>query len=136
MKKVLLIGVILLVAIGCRGYKEKKHEPMSPEELKVSDLAQQLESQSEQLKSEKFKDELSELNERASRFRNACLRFGSNSLEARSAFDRLYYQAAQISSNLNEQKDPDLYSQWEKIRTGALMQIAEILGYKPEKTDQ
>lgn len=136
MKKVLLIGVILLVAIGCRGYKEKKHEPMSPEELKVSDLAQQLESQSEQLKSEKFKDELSELNDRASRFRNACLRFGSNSLEARGAFDRLYYQAAQISSNLNEQTDPDLYSQWEKIRTGALMQIAEILGYKPEKTDQ
>jgi predicted nucleic acid-binding Zn-ribbon protein len=136
MKKVLLIGVILLVAIGCRGYKEKKHEPMSPEELKVSDLAQQLESQSEQLNSEKFKDELSELNERASRFRNACLRFGSNSLEARSAFDRLYYQAAQISSNLNEQTDPQLYSQWEKIRTGALMQIAEILGYKPEKTDQ
>ena len=136
MKKLLLIGVILLVAIGCGGYKAKRHEPMSPEELKVSDLAQQLESQSEQLKSEKFKDELSELNERASRFRNACLRFGSNSLEARSAFDRLYYQAAQISSNLNQQTDPDLYTQWEKIQTGALTQIAEILGYKPEKTDQ
>ena len=135
MKKVFLIGVVLLVAIGCGGYKAK-HEPMSPEELKVADLAQQLESQSEQLKSEKFQDQLSELNARASRFRNACLRFGSNSLEARSAFDRLYYQAAQISSNLNAQTDPDLYAQWEKIRTGALLQIAETLGYRPEKTNQ
>jgi predicted nucleic acid-binding Zn-ribbon protein len=135
MKKLLLIGVIVLVAIGCGGYKAK-HEPMSSEELKVADLAHQLESQSEQLRSEKLQDELSELNERASRFRNACLRFGSNSLEARSAFDRLYYQAAQISSNLNQQTDPNLYAQWEKIRTGALLQIAEILGYRPEKTDQ
>lgn len=135
MKKCLFLLAIILISFGCGGYKAK-HEPMSPEELKVSDLAQQLESQTEQLKSEKFKDEFSELNDRASRFRNACLRFGSNSLEARSAFDRLYYQAAQISSNLNEQTDPNLYSQWEKIRTGALMQIAEILGYKPEKTDQ
>jgi hypothetical protein len=135
MKKLLLIGVVLLVAIGCGGYKAK-HEPMSPEELKVADLAQQLESQSEQLKSEKFQDQLSELNARASRFRNACLRFGANSLEARSAFDRLYYQAAQISSNLNPQTDPELYTQWEKIRTGALIQIAETLGYRPEKTNQ
>jgi hypothetical protein len=134
MRKLLLIGLVLLIA-GCGGYKPK-HEPMSPEELKVADLAQQLETQSEQLKSEKFQDQLSELNARASRFRNACLRFGSNSLEARSAFDRLYYQAAQVSSNLNQQTDPDLYSQWEKIRTGALMEIAEILGYRPEKTNQ
>ncbi len=135
MKQLLLIGVVLLIAFGCRGYKPK-HEPMSPEEMKVADLAQQLESQSEQLKSEKFQDQLSELNTRASRFRNACLRFGSDSLEARSAFDRLYYQAAQISSNLNQQTDPDLYTQWEKIRTGTLVQIAEILGYRPEKANQ
>lgn len=135
MKKGLFLLAVFLISVGCGGYKAK-HEPMSPEELKVADLAQQLEFQSEQLKSEKFQDELSELNERASRFRNACLRFGSNSLEARSAFDRLYYQAAQISSNLNQQTDPDLYAQWEKIRTGALLQIAEILGYRPEKTNQ
>ena len=135
MKKLLFAFTIVAISIGCGGYKAK-HEPMSPEELKVADLAQQLESQSEQLKSEKFQDQLSELNARASRFRNACLRFGSNSLEARSAFDRLYYQAAQISSNLNPQTDPNLYAQWEKIRTGALLQIAETLGYRPEKANQ
>jgi hypothetical protein len=135
MKKILLIGVILLVAVGCGGYKAKK-DPLSPEEIKVADLAQQFQSQSEQLKSEKFQDQLSDLNERASRFRNACLRFGSNSLEARGAFDKLYYQAAQISSNVTPQSDPQLYAQWEKIRTGALMQIAEILGYRPEKVNQ
>lgn len=135
MKKLLLICVVLFVAIGCGGYKAKKN-PRSPEELKVADLAQQVESQAGQLKSEKHQDVLSELNDRASRFRNACLRFGSNSLEARGAFDKLYYQAAQISSTVTPQSDPELYAQWEKLRTGTLMQIAEILGYRPEKANQ
>jgi hypothetical protein len=135
MKKLLLIGLVLLVAIGCGGYKHKK-DPLSPEEIKVADLAQEFESQAAQLKSEKFEDQLSELNDRAGRFRTACLRFGSNSLEARSAFDRLYYQAAQISSNVNQQADPELFAQWDKLRTGALMQIAEILGYRPEKANE
>jgi hypothetical protein len=134
MKKSLFLLAIFLITLGCGGYKAKKN-PMSPEELKVADLAQQFESQTQQLKSEKFKDELTELNDRASRFRTACLRFGSNSLEARSAFDRLYYQAAQISSNV-QQTDPGLSAQWEKIRTGALMQLAEILGYRPEKANE
>lgn len=135
MKKLLLIGVVLLVGLGCGGYKAQR-KPMSPEELKVADLAQQVEAQAEQLKSEKFQEMLSEFYDRASRFRNACLRFGANSLEARSAFDRLNYQAAQISTNLNAQTDAELYAQWEKIRTGPLLQIAETLGYRPEKTDQ
>jgi hypothetical protein len=135
MKKLLLLSVILLVVIGCGGYKAKKN-PLSPEEVKVADLAQQFESQVTQLKSEKFQDQLNELNDRAGRFRTACLRFGSNSLEARGAFDKLYYQAAQISSNVNQQTDPDLFNQWEKLRTGALMQLAEILGYRPEKANQ
>ncbi|HEY7161954.1 MAG TPA: hypothetical protein VH815_11880 [Acidobacteriota bacterium] len=135
MKRLALIVVILSMAIGCGGFKVKK-DPLSPEELKVADLAQQLEAQIQQLQSEKLKDQLSELSDRASRFRTACLRFGSNSLEARGAFDRLYYQAAQISSNVNQQTDPDLFAQWEKIRTGALVQLAQILGYRPEKANE
>jgi len=135
MKKILLIGIILFVVIGCRGFKASKN-PMSPEEIKVADMAQQVESQAGSLKSEKFHDLISELQERASRFRTACLRFGSNSLEARGAFDKLYYQAAQISSTVNEQNDPELYANWEKLRTGTLMQIAETLGYRPEKANQ
>src|SRR5262245_24088682 len=134
MKKGLFLLAIFLISFGCGGYKAKKN-PLSPEEVKVADLAQQFESQVAQLKSEKFQDQLSELNDRAGRFRTACLRFGSNSLEARGAFDKLYYQAAQVSSNLNQQTDPDLFDQWEKLRTGSLMQLAEILGYRPEKTN-
>jgi hypothetical protein len=135
MKKLLLIGVILFIAVGCGGYKVKK-DPMSPEELKVADMAQQVESQAQQLQSQKFPDLISELQERATRFRTACLRFGSNSLEARGAFDKLYYQAAQISSTVNEQNDPQLYANWQKVRTGTLMQIAETLGYRPEKENE
>jgi hypothetical protein len=135
MKKIFLIGVVLFVAIGCGGYKVKK-DPLSPEEIKVADMAQQIESQADALKSEKFHDLISELQERAGRFRTACLRFGSNSLEARGAFDKLYYQAAQISSTVTEQNDPELYANWQKLRTGTLMQIAEALGYRPEKVNQ
>lgn len=135
MKKILLIGVILFVAIGCGGYKAKKN-PRSAEEIKVADMAQQVESQADSLKSEKFHDLISELQDRASRFRTACLRFGSNSLEARGAFDKLYFQAAQISSTVNEQNDPELYANWQKLRTGTLMQIAETLGYRPEKANE
>jgi hypothetical protein len=134
-KKGLFLLAIFLISLGCGGYKAKKNR-LSPEEIKVADLAQQVESQAAQLKSEKNQDLLTELNERASRFRNACLRFGSNSLEARGAFDKLYYQAAQISSTVTPQNDPELYAQWEKLRTGTLMQIAEILGYRPEKANQ
>lgn len=135
MKKGLFLIAIFLISLGCGGYKASKN-PRSPEEIKVADMAQQVESQADSLKSEKFHDLISELQDRASRFRTACLRFGSNSLEARGAFDKLYFQAAQISSTVNEQNDPELYANWQKLRTGTLMQIAETLGYRPEKANQ
>jgi hypothetical protein len=135
MKKSLFLFAIFLISLGCGGYKASKN-PMSPEEIKVADMAQQVESQANALKSEKFNDLISELQDRASRFRTACLRFGSNSLEARGAFDKLYYQAAQISTTVNEQNDPELYGNWQKLRTGTLMQIAETLGYRPEKVNE
>jgi hypothetical protein len=135
MKKSLFLLAIFLITLGCGGYKAKKN-PMSPDEIKVANMAEQIESQAHSLKSERFQDLISELQDRAGRFRTACLRFGSNSLEARGAFDKLYYQAAQISSTVNEENDPELYGNWQKLRTGTLMQIAEALGYRPEKVNQ
>ena len=81
-----------------------------------------------------FHDPLAEFAERASRFHNACRRFGANSLEARSAFDRLHYQASQVSSTLTKESAPALYEEWETLRKD-LLQIAEILGYRPEKSE-
>lgn len=138
MKKVLYVSLVLVVSLGCGGYKAKKN-PMSPEEIKIADLALQLESQAEELKGgagEPFQEMLGEFSERAARFHNACLRFGSNSLEARSAFDRLYYQASQVSANLNRDANPELFAKWDKTRTGTLLQIAEMLGYRPEKSNE
>jgi hypothetical protein len=134
MKKLLLLLLILMAA--CKGYKSAA-SPMSPEEVRVADLAQKLESDATPLADEAqpaLKDSLTEFSERSARFHNACRRFGANSLEARSAFDRLHYQASQVSTTLTKETEPALFEKWEKIR-GSLLEIAEILGYRPEKSE-
>jgi hypothetical protein len=134
MKRLLLVFLILMAA--CKGYKSNQN-PMSPEEVRVADLAQKLESDASPLPDEaqpQLKDPLAEFSERAARFHNACRRFGSNSLEARSAFDRLHYQASQVSTTLTKETDPPIFEKWETIRAN-LLEIAAILGYRPEKTE-
>jgi hypothetical protein len=134
MKKLLLL--VLILSVACGGYKAKKN-PMSPEEVRIADLAQKLESDAADLQDEAhppFKEALTEFAERAFRFHNACRRFGSNSLEARSAFDRLHYQAGQVSSPLTKEADAALFEKWEKLRAD-LLEIGEILGYRPEKSE-
>jgi hypothetical protein len=105
--------------------------------VRIADLAQKLESDAADLKDDAhppFKDALTEFAERAFRFHNACRRFGSNSLEARSAFDRLHYQAAQVSATLTKESDATLFEKWEKVRAD-LLEIGELLGYRPEKAE-
>jgi hypothetical protein len=135
MKKILPLFLILLIA-GCGGYKAKK-EPMSPEEVRIADLAQKVENDAFSLADEAkppYKEVLTEFADRASRFHNACRRFSANSLEARSAFDRLFYQTSQVSSSLTKEADPALFEKWEKVRT-EVVQLSEFLGYRPEKSE-
>ncbi len=134
MKKLLILVLILMA--GCGGYKSTK-SPLSPEEIRIADLAEKLEGEAAELKDDAeppYEEVLSEFADRASRFHNACRRFGSNSLEARSAFDRLHYQASQVSSTLTKEANPELYEDWEK-RRAELLEIAQILGYRPEKSE-
>ena len=134
MKKLLLLFLIFVAA--CSGYKSSGN-PMSPEEIRVADLAQKLENDADEFQNEApppFHDPLAEFAERASRFHNACRRFGANSLEARSAFDRVHYQASQVSSTLTKESAPALYEEWETLRKD-LLQIGQILGYRPEKSE-
>jgi hypothetical protein len=135
MKKILLLFVILNI-VACGGYKAKKN-PMSPEEVRIADLAQKIDNDAAPLADEAqppHKDAISEFADRASRFHNACRRFGANSLEARSAFDRLFYQTSQVSSSLTKESDAALFEKWEKLRT-EVVQLSEFLGYRPEKTE-
>jgi hypothetical protein len=134
MKKLLLL--LLIVTAGCGGYKNTK-SPMSPEEVQIADLAQKLENETDEFQNEAqppFQEPLAEFAQRASRFHNACRRFGSNSLEARSAFDRVHYQAGQVSNILTKDSAPALYEKWETLRKD-LLEIGEILGYRPEKAE-
>jgi hypothetical protein len=129
---------VILVDFGCRGYKGTTSKNFSEKEIQITDMSGELVDQSEQfLKAAPpdIADMANEFNERAKTYNNACLRFGPDTLDARSAFDRLWYQTAQLDKTINEQSYGDLYNQWVAIRDQYVKKIGRTLGYRmPQQT--
>jgi hypothetical protein len=128
----LLILFICLITLGChRGYKNEKG-PLAPEEVALADHAQAIEDRAETLSdSYRANTVLREFASRASRFHNSCRRFGCNSIEARAAFDQLYFQGGEVDKNLENQRDSELARAWSDLRDNYLVAMARKLGYKP-----
>lgn len=127
----------LFCGSGCRGYKGTTTKNVSEKELQITDMSGLLVAQSEQFLKAAPPDLqplANEFNERATRYNNACLRFGSDTLDARNAFDRLWYQTTQLDQTINEQSYGDLYKQWVTIRDEYVRKIGRTLGYRmPEQ---
>lgn len=128
----LLILLICLFCVSCfRGYKNDA-SPLAPEQVAFADLALELQNRAEKL-SDTYRSHASlrEFAERASRFHNSCRRFGCNSIEARTAFDQLYFQSGEVDRELEKQPDAELIRGWTEFREKNLLPIARKLGYKP-----
>lgn len=130
---VIFIG---LISTGCRGYKNTS-QPMSPKEMQITDLSGELVIQSETLLKECPSDltrSMNEFHELALRYNNSAIRFGPATLEARGAFDRLWYQTAQLDKSVTESSPPEFYQGWQSIRNDYVRKIGRTLGYKmPEE---
>jgi hypothetical protein len=123
--------ILIFAAIGCGGYKAEV-DPRSPEEMQIEDLAHEMEKQADDLSIQSEDAEMKEFAERTASFHNACHRFGANSLEARKAFDKLYFQFGRIDANIAGSPHE---TEWSKIRTDYLLKIASMLGYRPDTTE-
>lgn len=128
----------LICGSGCSGYKGTTTKNVTEKELQITDMSGQLVAQSEQFLKDAPPDLQSlanEFNERATRYNNSCLRFGPDTLDARNAFDRLWYQTTQLDKTVNEESYGDLYKQWVTIRDDYVRKIGRTLGYRmPEQT--
>ena len=137
MMKVLPMFAIVLLMIGCGGYKDDG-DPLSPEEVQVTEMAttwKDAAHSAQQAAPAALQESVSNFSEATLRFQNLCLRYGSNSLEARKAFDRVMFYESQITQSQELASSADFNKQWQALRTGTLREIAEKLGYRPEKLE-
>ena len=135
MKRAILVSLISIFVLGCKGYKGAS-KSRSPEELKIAAMATELSNQVDQVNQNPpapLASEMNSLAEAADRFDNASQRFGSNSIEARDAFDKLRYHASQLNPLITKDAYPDLFDRWQKLRTETIKKIAVQLGYRPEE---
>ncbi len=123
---------ISLASAGCRGYKDTS-QPLSPKEIQITDLSVELVNQSEQLIKQCPPDltqSLNEFHEVALRYNNSATRFGPTTLEARGAFDRLWYQTTQVDKSITGASSAEFYQGWQSIRDNYVRKIGRTLGYK------
>ena len=132
MRKFYLILFALLLFQCSRGYHGDSPRVRSAEELKLSGLAQQLEDKTEGLVKQappELSPNLAGFAENAARFNNASQRFGPGSLEARDAYDKLYFQQNQLDQIMTDKNYPKLVPMWQSIKQDILT-IGKQLGYK------
>ncbi|HSP06940.1 MAG TPA: hypothetical protein VLR94_07165 [Acidobacteriota bacterium] len=137
MKKFHTVALFLTfaVAVSCGGYKGRG-SPLSPEQVEISDMATALMNDAAALKEsapDAFKESVDSFSDAAAKFQNLCLRVGSNSLEARKAFDQVLFIDAQIRQSPELGKQPEFNTRWQELRKNRLNEIAKRLGYRPEK---
>lgn len=135
MKKYTWLLAILLFVVSCRAYQGKSN-PLSPDEVQVSDMATALVNDSAALQQSTpaaLKDTFDSFIDATQKFQNLCLRMGANSLEAHKAFDQIMFVEAQISQSKELQSNPDFDAKWQQVRKDRVMGIAKKLGYRPEK---
>jgi hypothetical protein len=127
------ILIFLINGTGChRGYQGTTKK-LSTEDIQITDMSAELVKQTDELLKDSPSDLsplMTEFNERAGRYNNACLRFGPDTLDARNAFDRLWYQTAQVDPSINEESYPKLYQRWVTIRDEYVKKIGRTLGYR------
>ncbi len=95
-------------------------------------MAQKLEDKTNNLVKQapsELSSNLSGFAENAARFNNASQRFGPGSLEARDAFDKLFFQQTQLDQTITEKDYPKLITMWQDIKQDILT-IGKQLGYK------
>jgi hypothetical protein len=51
-------------------------------------------------------------------------------LDARGAFDKLWYQTTQVDKTITDASYPSLYARWQKIRDDYVRKIGRTLGYR------
>jgi hypothetical protein len=126
-----VIFILILFAAGCfKTYRGPN--PKDPQEIKLAEMAADIESRSDQLlKMVPDDPALQEFSLRAARFHNSCLRFGCTSIEGRAAFDQLYYQAGEVDKSFQAKPNSKTLEEWNRIRSDSLTNIARKLGYKP-----
>lgn len=135
MKKCIWFFAILFLVVSCRAYHGKS-DPLSPEEVQVSDMATALVNDSAALQESSpaaLKDTVGSFIDAAQKFQNLCLRMGANSLEAHKAFDQVMFVEAQISQSAELKSNSDFDAKWQQVRNNRVMEIAKKLGYRPEK---
>jgi len=128
-----IVFLLTILVTACGGYKETSGPPSSPEDLKVADMAAQLEDLAEKFQQqapEPLKTALNEFVDSAKRFNNSSQRFGPNSLEARDAFDKIRFHSTQLDPQITQESHPDLFDNWQKIRVDYIKQITTLLGYR------
>ncbi|HSP07811.1 MAG TPA: hypothetical protein VLR94_11580, partial [Acidobacteriota bacterium] len=125
----------LAVAVSCGGYKGKG-SPLAPDQVQISDMATALMNDAVALKQsapDAFKESMESFADATAKFQNLCLRLGSNSLEARKAFDQVLFIDAQIRQSPELEKQAEFNTRWQELRKNRLNEIAKRLGYRPEK---
>lgn len=137
MKRTELAILVFLcaVSVSCGGYHGQS-DPLSPEEVQISDMATALRDDAASLLQSApatLKDLSGAFSDAAVRFQNICLRMGANSLESRRAFDQVMFQEAQITNSPELEKNPEFNTRWQDLRKTRLNELATKLGYRPEK---
>jgi len=131
--KLLSAILLIVVPLACAGYKDKRNVH-SPREIELGKMALDLSSHVNHFVESAPSDlspSLTELNEWALRFNNAAQRLGADSLESRSAFDRLRYHASQLDVKITKEAYPALFESWLAIH-GEIRNLSIRLGYKPD----
>ena len=127
----LMIFALALFHCGGASHGERPRV-RSADELKLSGLAQQLEDKADGLVKQappELSPNVASFAENAARFNNTAQRFGPRSLEARDAYDKLYFQQNQLDEIMTEKNYPKLIAMWQSIKQDILT-IGKQLGYK------
>jgi hypothetical protein len=139
MSRTHLLAIILIfmaAQIAChKGYHDTSATSvkLSPKELEITDISAELVKLSDELLKDTPSDLsalMSEFTDRATTYNNVCLRFGPNTLDARGAFDKLWYQTTQVDKTVTDASYPNLYTRWQKIRDDYVRKIGRTLGYR------
>jgi hypothetical protein len=131
-----VILIFIAAQVAChKGYHDESATTvkLSPKELEITDVSAELVKLSDELLKDTPSDLsaiMTEFSDRATRYNNACIRFGPNTLDARGAFDKLWYQTTQVDKTVTDASYPNLYPRWQKIRDDYVRKIGRTLGYR------
>lgn len=131
-----VILIFIAAQVAChKGYHDASSTSVkqSSKELEITEISAELVKLSDELLKDTPSDLsalMTEFNDRANTYNNTCMRFGPNTLDARGAFDKLWYQTTQLDKTVTDASYPNLYPRWQKIRDDYVRKIGRTLGYR------